>query len=83
MIVISDVKEMNAWLQTALKSEILDAQREVCFTSYENDIYRMKYIERRNIDFIADALGYETRKISRDLKILREKMTRFKNLKVN
>ena len=74
---------MNAWIQTALKSEILDVQKEVCFTSYENDIYRMKYIERRNIDFIADTLGYETRKISRDLKILRGKMTRFKNAKAN
>ena len=39
-------------------------------------VFRMYYIENKSIGYIADITGYDISKINRDLRLLREKISK-------
>lgn len=70
----NEVKRVNSFFKTAMKSEIDTVLSDVIFTDRQQKIFDMFYLKRFNIGFIADTLNVCPMVVNNDLKIIRIKL---------
>ena len=69
-------KNVNKFFNEATKTEIDNLRKELSLTKHLDDVLIMKYIEKKDIDFIAYKTGYSRGKIEADLRLLRRKIAK-------
>jgi predicted DNA-binding protein YlxM (UPF0122 family) len=65
------VKEVNDFFKSPVKPEIQKLEENLLLTDLQYKIYKMKYIEKHDINFIADELNCSRAKINSELKNIR------------
>ena len=71
-------KKVNAFFKTARKSEVKEIISDVLFTDRQNKVFEMFYIQRHDVNFIADTLFVSADTVNKELKNIRDKI--FPNL---
>lgn len=75
MIRIRDaVIHVNQFFRYANKPDVAAVEEHLLLDDLQDQIYRMRYIQKKPVGYIADTLGYSPTKIKRELKIIREKI---------
>lgn len=69
-------KKINNFFKLATRKEVQEIKNEIYISEHLEKVFTMYYIEKKSIDYIADITGYGTRKINKDLKLIREKINR-------
>lgn len=70
------VRQINDFFKTAVKSDIDNVSEELLLSDRQEQIFRMFYIRRLDINFIADTLGVCPLVISNELKTIRKKLVK-------
>ena len=68
------VKAINSFFRTAIKSEVDQLQEVLLLSDRQERIFRMYYIRKLDINFIADELGICSDVVNRELKTIRRKV---------
>ena len=66
--------EVNKYFSDATKNEIDSLLDQIVITEHQRKVFEMKYIERRDVDYIAYTTGYSKSKIENDLMKIRKKI---------
>ena len=74
ILINQDIRKINAFFKTAIKPEIDDIVKELSLTELQLTIFYMRYIQRQNINFIADNLLFSKDKINNELAVIRKKI---------
>ena len=69
-------KRVNNFFNEATKSEVNKLKEELFITEHEMKVFKMRYIEGKDINFIAYETGYSKGKIESDLRKLRKKISK-------
>jgi len=69
-------RDINEYFKTALKNEADDLLEKLNLTELQEKIFKMRYIQRKDITFIADELGWSYPKINKELVAIRRKLAR-------
>ena len=69
-------KKINNFFRLATRSEVQEVKDKIYISEHLEQVFRMYYIEKKSIGYIADITGYDISKINRDLRLLREKMSK-------
>ena len=69
-------KRINQFFRLATRKEVQEVKDKIYISEHLEQVFRMYYIERKNIGYIADITGYGVTKINNDLKLLREKISK-------
>lgn len=70
------IKKINDFFRNALKKDIDKINNEIVLSERQRKIFEMFYIEKQNIDFIADSLCVCKMVVNNELKIIRNKIVR-------
>lgn len=70
------VRQINDFFKTAVKSDLDNVSEELLLSDRQEQIFRMFYIRRLDINFIADTLGVCPLVISNELKTIRKKLVK-------
>ena len=70
------VRQINRFFRTAIKSDIEDLHEELLLSDRQEKIFRMYYIRRLDLDFIASELGVSSVVINKELKTIRKKLAK-------
>lgn len=70
------VRQINSFFRTAIKSDIEDLHEELLLSDRQEKIFRMYYIRRLDLDFIASELGVSSVVINKELKTIRKKLAK-------
>lgn len=70
------VRQINDFFKTAVKSDLDNVSEELLLSDRQEQIFRMFYIRRLDINFIADSLGVCPLVISNELKTIRKKLVK-------
>jgi len=71
---LSDIKKINDFFRTAIRKDIENIENELLFTEIQAKIFRMFYINRKDIGFISDELGFSRDAVDKQLKYIRMKI---------
>lgn len=69
-----EVKNVNQFLKTAIRSEIDDIVEKLALSDRQLKIFEMFYVQKKDILFIADEIGISEPVVNRELKIVRIKL---------
>ena len=69
-------KKINNFFRLATRKEVQEVKDKIYISEHLEEVFRMYYIERKSIGYIADTTGYGERKIQADLKLLRTKISK-------
>lgn len=69
-------KKINSFFRLATRKEVQEVKDKIYISEHLEEVFRMYYIERKSIGYIADITGYDISKINRDLRLLREKISK-------
>lgn len=69
-------KQVNRFFNSATKTEVENLKQELLVTEHQKKVLEMKYIEGKDIDFIAYTTGYSKGKIESDLRRIRKKIAK-------
>jgi len=69
-------KKINQFFRLATRKEVQEIKDKIYISDHLEEVFRMYYIEKKNIGYIADVTGYGVTKINNDLRLLREKINR-------
>ena len=69
-------KQINKFFNEATKTEVENVQKELLITEHLKKVLEMKYIEGRDIEYIAYVTGYSRGKIEADLRRIRKKIAK-------
>jgi len=67
-------RAVNAYFRDAIRVDIDGLAYELMLTQRQNRIYEMFYIEKQDINFIADSIGCCPRIVQKELRIIRKKI---------
>ncbi len=70
------VRQINDFFKTAVKKDLDNVSEELLLSDRQERIFRMFYIRRLDINFIADSLGVCPLVISNELKTIRKKLVK-------
>ena len=70
------VRQINDFFKTAVKRDLDNVSEELLLSDRQEQIFRMFYIRRLDINFIADSLGVCPLVISNELKTIRKKLVK-------
>lgn len=76
MEVSNIVKRVNLFFRSAIKDEVDELMPKLLLTDRQYTIFNMYYIEDLDINFIADKLGVCNVVVSKDLKAIRDKISK-------
>ena len=69
-------KKINQFFRYATKSELNNIKNEVYLTEDLEKVFRMFYIEKKDINYIADTMHCSRAKIDSDLRLIRRKLNK-------
>ena len=69
-------KQVNKFFNEATKSEVNDLKDNILISEHLKQVLEMRYIEGKDINFIAYTTGYSKGKIEADLRKLRKKISK-------
>jgi DNA-directed RNA polymerase specialized sigma24 family protein len=69
-------KKINNFFRLATRQEVQEVKGKIYISEHLEQVFRMYYIEKKSISYIADITGYDVSKINRDLRLLREKISK-------
>ena len=75
-IMASTVKTINAYFKHAIKSDVNDILSKLILTERQDKIFSMFYLEKKDIDFIADTLNVCRTVVNTELRLIRNKVSR-------
>ncbi len=70
------IKKINDFFRKAVKKDVDKISSEIILSDRQKQIFEMFYIQRKNIDFIADSLCVCKMVINNELKIIRGKIAK-------
>ena len=71
----SKVKAVNQFFKTASKSDVESLQGNILLTDRQETIFKMFYIQGKDVNFIAYSLYISASVVSRELKTIRAKIS--------
>lgn len=71
----SKVKAVNQFFKTASKSDVDNVKGNILLTDRQETIFKMFYIQGKDVNFIADSLYISASVVSRELKAIRAKIS--------
>ena len=74
---LGKIKLINAFFRTASKADIDGLYSKISLTERQEKIFRMFYIKKQDIGFIADMLNVCPRVIDYELSLIRSKIYEF------
>ena len=69
-------KKVNRFFNSATKSDVENLKQELLITEHLKNVLEMKYIEGKDIEYIAYVTGYSRGKIEADLRKIRKKIAK-------
>lgn len=69
-------KAVNLFFKTAIKADVDKIKDEIILSDRQDTIFTMYYLQRKDINFIADSLYLSASVVSRELKTIRDKILR-------
>ena len=70
------VRKVNDFFKTALKDEIEELQDKLSLTERQDKIFRMFYVKKNDMNFIADTLNVSADTVKKELHRIRAKLSR-------
>ena len=67
-------KAVNAFFRDALRKDVDGLAYDLLLTKRQEQIYEMFYIQRQDINYIADSIGCCSRVVQKELKTIRKKI---------
>lgn len=72
---MSDIsRAVNAFFEDAVQKDVEGLPRDLLLSERQERVFRMFYLERHDINFIADTVGCCSRVVQRDLRAIRRKL---------
>lgn len=65
-------KKVNRFFNTAIRRDIERVSDELMISEEQAQIFRFRYIQHKDIGYIADTMGYSPSKIKQELARLRQ-----------
>lgn len=69
------VRKINDWFRNANRYDVNELLEKIILSDRQARIFEMFYLKRQNIGFIADTLGFSERVISKELDLIRCKIS--------
>ena len=69
-------KKINNFFRLATRKEVQEVKDKIYISDHLEQVFKLYYIDRKSIGYIADITGYDISKINRDLRLLREKISK-------
>ncbi len=73
-------KRINDFFRKAIKKDVNDIESELILSDRQRVIFTMFYIQKKNIDYIADSLCVCKMVVNNELKAIRNKMAKILDL---
>ena len=73
-------KAVNGFFRTAVRKDVEGLEDELLLTRRQRIIYRMFYIDRHDINLIADTVFISPRAVQKELRLIRRKIVNHMNL---
>jgi predicted DNA-binding protein YlxM (UPF0122 family) len=70
------VKFTNNFFKTAVRKDVEAISEDLLLTDRQRQIFEMYYIQKKDLNFIADTLGVCSVVISTELKLIRTKLAK-------
>lgn len=74
------IRKINNFFKNAISSDIEKINKNIILSERQEIIFRMKYLQKKDINFIADSLNVCSMVINNELKIIRKKIVRILEL---
>lgn len=74
------IKKINNFFKNAISSDIEKINKNIILSERQEIIFRMKYLQKKDINFIADSLNVCPMVVNNELKIIRKKIVRILEL---
>lgn len=74
------IRKINNFFNNAISSDIEKINKNIILSERQEIIFRMKYLQKKDINFIADSLNVCPMVINNELKIIRKKIVRILEL---
>lgn len=69
-------KKINQFFRLATRKEVQEIKDKIYISEHLERVFKMYYLEKKSINYIADTTGYGVTKINNDLRLLREKINK-------
>lgn len=74
------IRKINNFFNNAISSDIEKINKNIVLSERQEIIFKMKYLQKKDINFIADSLNVCPMVINNELKIIRKKIVRILEL---
>ena len=72
---LSPVKRINSWFNTATREDVNNLLSKIVLSERQQKVFKMFYLKRKCIWFIADTLCCSSSVISEELNVIRKKIS--------
>lgn len=70
------IRKINNFFNNAISSDIEKINKNIILSERQEFIFKMKYLQKKDINFIADSLNVCPMVVNNELKIIRKKIAR-------
>lgn len=70
------IKSINSFFRKAIKKDVDNLTSQIVFSERQEKIFKMFYLQKKDIGFIADSLCVCRAVVNNELKTIREKIAR-------
>lgn len=74
------IRKINNFFNNAISSDIEKINKNIILSERQEIIFKMKYLQKKDINFIADSLNICSMVVNNELKIIRKKIVRILEL---
>lgn len=74
------IRKINNFFKNAISSDIEKINKNIILSERQEIIFKMKYLQKKDINFIADSLNVCPMVVNNELKIIRKKIVRILEL---
>lgn len=74
------IRKINNFFKNAISSDIEKINKNIILSERQEIIFKMKYLQKKDINFIADSLNVCSMVVNNELKIIRKKIARILEL---
>lgn len=74
------IRKINNFFNNAISSDIEKINKNIILSERQEIIFKMRYLQKKDINFIADSLNVCPMVINNELKIIRKKIVRILEL---
>lgn len=74
------IRKINNFFNNAISSDIEKINKNIILSERQEIIFKMKYLQKKDINFIADSLNVCSMVVNNELKIIRKKIVRILEL---